>query len=99
MEGEFEYFFEAYFYQNWRADFETSLNAVYVFSKDESAESTENLLHAFQKLKCMGSLPQDIFQKMGGNFNPGSEGLSVIEWIDRASDLLERKSDVDQSNN
>ncbi|CCN36816.1 hypothetical protein VIBNISO65_1530038 [Vibrio nigripulchritudo SO65] len=89
MNDIFEYFFDAYFHQDWRDDYETSLSAVKDFAKAEPADSVEQLIQALNELRSKGDLPQNTFNMLGGNFKPESEGLSVSEWIGRALELLD----------
>lgn len=86
----FEYFFDAYFHQDWRDDYEKSLVAVEDFAKSEPRESVEQLVQALKELLSKGDLPQDTINKLGGNFKPESEGMSVAEWIDKALVILDR---------
>ncbi|WP_157959019.1 contact-dependent growth inhibition system immunity protein [Salinicola endophyticus] len=86
----FEYFFEAYFHQDWRDDYETSLDAVVDFANAEPDESVVELVEALKGLQDRGDLPQDTINKLGGNFKPESEGMSVSEWIDKALEMLGR---------
>lgn len=85
-----EYFFDAYFHQDWRDDYESSLDAVADFSTAEPTESIVQLVQALKDLHGKGDLPQDTFNKLGGNFKPESEGMSVAEWIGKALEALER---------
>lgn len=90
MDEIFEYFFEAYLHQDWRDDYESSLDAVEDFANVEPTESVVKLVQALKDLQVRGDLPQDTINKLGGNFKPESEGMSVSEWIDKALEMLGR---------
>jgi len=82
------YFFEAYFHQDWRDDYVSSLDVVKAFAAEEPIESKLKLRDALCKLLAQGELPQDCFNKLGGNFRPEREGLSVNKWIEQAIDII-----------
>jgi len=86
----FEYFFDAYFHQDWRDDYESSLSAVKDFKKAEPTDSIVQLVQGLKELLSKSDLPQDTFNKLGGNFKPESEGMSVAEWIGKALEILDR---------
>lgn len=83
------YFFEAYFHQDWRDDYATSLDAVKAFSVDEPMDTKMKLKNALSNLLSQGELPQDSFNKLGGNFKPEREGMSVKSWIEQAMDIIQ----------
>ncbi len=85
----FEYFFDSYFHQDWRDDYESSLAAVEDFKNTEPTESIVLLVYGLKELLNKGDLPQETFNKLGGNFKPESESMSVVEWIDKALVVLE----------
>ncbi|MGR2741100.1 contact-dependent growth inhibition system immunity protein [Billgrantia sp. Q4P2] len=85
-----EYFFAAYLHQDWRDDYESSLDAVGDFANTEPVESVVELVQSLKELQARGDLPQDTINKLGGNFKPESEGMSVSEWIDKALEVLDR---------
>lgn len=51
MSEKLDYFFEAYFHQDWRDDYSTTLKAVEDFAQSESTESVTQLVQAFEELK------------------------------------------------
>ncbi|WP_018915868.1 contact-dependent growth inhibition system immunity protein [Vreelandella zhanjiangensis] len=85
----FEYFFNAYFHQDWRDDYDSSLAAVEDFANSESTESVVQLAQALKETMNNGELPQNTFNKFGGNFRPESEHMTVNEWIGKALDILD----------
>ncbi len=85
----FEYFFDAYFHQDWRDDYGSSFEAVEDFAKAEPAESKIQLVQALTELSNKGDLPQDTLNKLGGNFKPESEGMSVNEWISKVLEIVD----------
>jgi hypothetical protein len=86
----FEYFFDAYFHQDWRDDYGSSLKAVEDFAKAEPRESKAQLVQALTELSNKSDLPQDTINKLGGNFKPESEGMSVNEWISKVLEIVDR---------
>lgn len=84
----FEYFFDAYFHQDWRDDYGSSFEAIEDFAKAEPAESKTQLVNALSNLLERGELPQDTINKLGGNFKPESEGMDVREWVIEALEIL-----------
>lgn len=89
MSAIFEYFFDAYFHQDWRDDYESSLEAVEDFAKAEPMESKVELVQALTELSNKRDLPQDTINKLGGNFKPESEGMSVSEWIGKVLEIVD----------
>lgn len=85
----FEYFFNAYFHQDWRDDYDSSLAAVEDFANSESIESVTQLAKALKETMNNGGLPQNTFNKFGGNFRPESESMTVNEWMGKALDILD----------
>tara|TARA_R110002094_G_scaffold191809_4_gene166173 strand:- start:817 stop:1089 length:273 start_codon:yes stop_codon:yes gene_type:complete len=85
----FEYFFEAYFHQDWRDDYASSLEAVEDYSESEPTESKAQLAEALAELSGKSDLPQDTINKLGGNFKPETEGMSVNEWIGRVLEIID----------
>ncbi|PCM44855.1 contact-dependent growth inhibition system immunity protein [Marinobacter sp. ANT_B65] len=83
-----EYFFDAYFHQDWREDYASSFKAVEDFAKFESIESKAKLVGALNDLLKKEDLPQNTINKLGGNFKPESEGMEVREWIIRVLEIL-----------
>lgn len=86
----FEYFFDAYFHQDWRDDYRSSLEAVEDFARAEPTESKSQLVQALTELLNKSDLPQDTINKLGGNFKPESEGMSVNEWISKVLEIVDR---------
>ncbi|MDE1463547.1 contact-dependent growth inhibition system immunity protein [Spartinivicinus poritis] len=86
----FEYFFDAYFHQDWRDDYESTLAVVEGFKNAEPTESVVQLVQELKELLSKEDLLQDTFNKLGGNFKPESEGMSVAEWVVRALEVLDR---------
>ncbi len=84
-----EYFFDAYFHQDWRDDYGSSFQAVEDFAKAESTESKVQLAQALAELSNKGDLPQNTINKLGGNFKPESEGMSVNEWIGKVLEIVD----------
>lgn len=82
------YFFEAYFNQDWRDDYVSSLDAVKAFSLDEPIESKNQLKSALLDLQSKGPLPQDAINKLGGNFKPKTEGITTDVWLQRVLEAL-----------
>lgn len=89
MSGIFEYFFDAYFHQDWRDDYGSSLEAVEDFAKAEPRESKAQLVQSLTELSNKSDLPQDTINKLGGNFKPESEGMSVNEWISKVLEIVD----------
>ena len=83
------YFFEAYFHQDWRDDYSTSLDAVKAFSMDEPMETKLKLRAALLELLDQNELSQDGFNKLGGNFKPETEGMSVKYWIEQTINIID----------
>ncbi len=86
----FEYFFDAYFHQDWRDDYGSSFEAIEDFVKAEPTESKTQLVGALNDLLEQEELPQNTINKLGGNFKPESEGMEVREWIIRVLEILGR---------
>jgi hypothetical protein len=83
------YFFEAYFHQDWRCDHATSVDCVMAFRAGEPADSCQQLRQALQSLQAtQADLPQDTINRLGGNFRPEMEGLTMDAWLERAIGLL-----------
>ena len=86
-----EYFFEAYFHQDWREDCQSSLDVVTEYINSETDNNINDLYIALKNLLSSEVLPQDTFNKLGGNFKPETEGMTVGEWIVRAIKLFDEK--------
>ncbi len=83
------YLFEAYFHQDWRDDYVSSLDVVRAFCSDEQIEAKTKLKNALFELLEQGDLSQDIFNKLGGSFRPEREGMSVEYWIKQAIKVIQ----------
>lgn len=83
------YFFECYFHQDWRDDYSSSLEVVRAFNLDEPFESRQGLIVALMDLLQQSDLSQETINKLGGNFKPETEGLSVRGWIEQAVEVIQ----------
>jgi hypothetical protein len=82
------YFFEAYFHQDWRDDYASSLDAVRAFNLDEPVESRRELELAFRDLRDRRCLSQDTVNLLGGNFRPETEGVSMDAWLQSVLEII-----------
>ncbi len=82
-----EHFFDAYFHQDWREDYKSSIDAVRDFSESEPESKKElaSILGGFLELE---SIPDNLIQKYGGNFDPKSENLTIEEWLQKVIEIL-----------
>ncbi|BFM08574.1 contact-dependent growth inhibition system immunity protein [Halioxenophilus aromaticivorans] len=83
-----DYFFDAYFHQDWRDDYGSSFEAAEDFAKTEPAEAKTHLTSALSGLLEREKLPQDTLNGLGGNFKPESENMEVREWVIKVIEIL-----------
>ena len=82
------YFFEGYFHQDWLCDEQNSLAIVRFFANTETPGHASSLKAALLNMISENNLQQDIFEKMGANFRPDLEGMTVKEWLEKAINIL-----------
>lgn len=89
MNETLKYFFDAYLHQDWRDDYSSSLDAARAFNADEPLDSKKELKAAMLELLENNDLPQDTVNKLGGNFRPETEGMSVNNWIEEVAKIIQ----------
>ena len=92
MDDELKYFFESYFHQDWRDEYNNSFEALEDFQNCETAETRNCLLRALIELRTGQDSRSFDFRRFGANFRPETEGLSVAEWLDKAVNFLQNRS-------
>lgn len=88
MNDTLKYFFEAYFHQDWRDDYSSSMEAVKAFNNEEPLESKIQLKNEILHLLQASNLPQNTINNLGGNFKPETEGLSVNSWFEMVVKII-----------
>lgn len=84
------YFVQAYFHQDWRDEWSSSLDAVRAFDQSEPTENKQALKEALRAMLKEGDLGQGAINELGGNFRPETEQLSTREWIERVLATIEQ---------
>lgn len=83
-----EYFFSAYFHQDWRDECASSFEVVEMFAREETAELVLSLAKALKDISHREYFSQNQFSALSANFNPTLEGMSVEEWLIKAQGIL-----------
>jgi hypothetical protein len=87
MNESIEHFFNAYFHQDWREDYDSTFDAVKDFCECEP-ESKKELVSALALLLELEPIPDNLIHKYGGNFDPKSEGFTVENWLKKTISMI-----------
>ena len=88
MSKTIEHFFDAYFHQDWREDYKSSIDAVRDFCESEP-ESKKELVSILTRFLELRPIPDNLIQQYGGNFDPKSENLTVEKWLQKVIGIIE----------
>ncbi len=82
------YFFEAYFHQDWAYDYTTAFDAIKDFVSKESIEIKKSFEKALIKVLEDDQISENFIHEHGGNYDPKYDGVNIRDWLKQILDFL-----------